>query len=112
MPFFQFSIFPARKVMAKCLRGPIYGYTRDKNGGSPMESGEELLKYITERFVRYLQTPKEAKRGRKNRQREAWSYRWFGMLPAAAAMWFGQMRQTFAKVRDLRLKNKNLRNQH
>jgi hypothetical protein len=43
-------------------------------------SGDELVKYITERFVSFMETPKEERR-RKNQLKEPWSEKWFGMIP-------------------------------
>ncbi|GIO69068.1 YqzE family protein [Paenibacillus sp. JTLBN-2024] len=43
-----------------------------------MASGEELVKYITERVVTFMETPKEE---RRRRTKEPWSEKWFGMIP-------------------------------
>ncbi|GIO30195.1 MULTISPECIES: YqzE family protein [Paenibacillus] len=45
-----------------------------------MASGEELVKYITERVVTFMETPKEERR-RKTKPKEPWSEKWFGMIP-------------------------------
>ncbi|MEK8130505.1 YqzE family protein [Paenibacillus filicis] len=55
-----------------------------------MGKSDELVKYVTERVVRYIDTPREvrkqARAGRKE-TRERWEVRWFGMLPLALGMW-------------------------
>lgn len=45
-----------------------------------MASGEELVKYITERVVSFMETPKEERRSR-TKPKEPWSEKWFGMIP-------------------------------
>ncbi|WP_159887195.1 YqzE family protein [Paenibacillus puerhi] len=59
-----------------------------------MGKGDELVKYVTERVVRYMDTPKEVRRqvraGRKE-SREHWEVRWFGMLPLAIRMWSNRL---------------------
>ncbi|OZB96789.1 YqzE family protein [Paenibacillus sp. XY044] len=44
-----------------------------------MASGDELVKYITERVVSYMETPKEERR--KQKYKEPWTVKWFGMIP-------------------------------
>ncbi|WP_019636386.1 YqzE family protein [Paenibacillus fonticola] len=55
-----------------------------------MAKGDELVKYITERVVDYVETPKDVRRTRA-KGREPWSRRWFGMIPFSLGMWWGQM---------------------
>lgn len=53
-------------------------------------SREDLVKYLTERVVAYIETPRDVrKQVRLDRRvlREPWQTRWFGMLPLAMAMW-------------------------
>ncbi|PZE20917.1 YqzE family protein [Paenibacillus xerothermodurans] len=61
-----------------------------------MAKGDELVKYVAEQFIDYIETPrevrKEAKASRKER-RERWQYRWFGMLPVALRMWTDEVRK-------------------
>ncbi|MBN3522722.1 YqzE family protein [Paenibacillus apiarius] len=61
-----------------------------------MDKGEELIKFITQRVVTYIDTPVEARRERKmerkNRVKEPWSTKWFGMMPLGMKMWVGQWR--------------------
>jgi len=56
--------------------------------------GEDLIKYITQRVVTYMDTPVEARRERqmerKNRAKESWQTKWFGMVPFGVKMWVGK----------------------
>jgi hypothetical protein len=58
------------------------------------EKGEELVQYITERVVHYMETPKEErKRNRDLRPpKESWTSLWFGVVPFALSMWIEQRR--------------------
>lgn len=61
-----------------------------------MAKGDELIKYMTEQFVKYMETPKEVRRQVKASQREVrehWQYRWFGMVPLAISMWLQSLRK-------------------
>lgn len=44
-------------------------------------SVQDLVKYLTQQLVTYVDTPKENRP--KKVKVEKWSYRWFGMLPLA-----------------------------
>ncbi len=55
-----------------------------------MAKGDELVKYITERVVDYVETPREVRRER-SKGREPWANRWFGMIPFSLSLWFGQL---------------------
>ncbi|AIQ12453.1 YqzE family protein [Paenibacillus durus] len=48
--------------------------------------GEDLVKYITEKVVDYMESPRDS-RGRHRADRQPWSQKWFGMLPLGLAMW-------------------------
>lgn len=56
------------------------------------KSGTDLLKYVTERTVKYLETPKIERKQHKLQTKETWRYRWFGMLPLAIEMWLNKRR--------------------
>ncbi len=43
----------------------------------------DIVKYLTQEFVKYIDTPKPE---RKKRPKEQWSSRWFGMIPMAIRM--------------------------
>ncbi|NEW08635.1 YqzE family protein [Paenibacillus sp. SYP-B3998] len=54
-----------------------------------MAKSDELVKYITQQVVTYIETPKDIRKQTKansKEQRENWQTRWFGMLPLAARM--------------------------
>lgn len=51
-----------------------------------MAKGDELVKYITERVVDYVETPREVRRER-SKPREPWTRRWFGMIPFSLSLW-------------------------
>jgi len=44
----------------------------------------DIVKFVTEEFVRYVDTPKAERK--KKRPRENWSARYFGMIPLAVRM--------------------------
>lgn len=50
-----------------------------------MASGDELVKYITERVVSYIETPKEERQRQK--LKEPWAVKWFGMIPLSLSLW-------------------------
>jgi hypothetical protein len=56
------------------------------------DKGAELVQYITEKMVNYMEMPKEErKQNRKLRHRkEPWLSRWFGVVPFALSMWLEQ----------------------
>jgi len=57
---------------------------------------DELIKYLTEQFVNYMETPREVRKQTRASQRELreqWQYRWFGMIPLAIRMWADGMRR-------------------
>lgn len=41
---------------------------------------QELIKFLTQRFVQYLETPRDERRKRRQ-AKEPWTVRWFGMIP-------------------------------
>jgi len=43
-------------------------------------SFQEYLKYLTKRFVLFLETPAEERKKQKT-PRESWGSRWFGAIP-------------------------------
>ena len=54
-----------------------------------MAKSDELVKYITQRVVHFMDTPKEERRGR-SKVKEPWAMKWFGMLPFAVSLWVGK----------------------
>ncbi|UKS23937.1 YqzE family protein [Paenibacillus sp. HWE-109] len=60
-----------------------------------MAKSDELVKYITQQVVTYIDTPKDVRQQAKainKEQREDWQTRWFGMLPLAARMMLEQVK--------------------
>ncbi|MEW9700346.1 YqzE family protein [Paenibacillus sp. SI8] len=54
-----------------------------------MAKSDDLVKYITQQVVTYMETPKDVRKSAKashKEQRENWQTRWFGMLPLATRM--------------------------
>jgi hypothetical protein len=59
-----------------------------------MASAEDIVKDLTKRVVRYIDTPKEERlKNRKDRVKEPWNIRWFGMIPFALSMWLSKWRR-------------------
>lgn len=52
-----------------------------------MASGDDLIKYLTERFVTYIDTPREVRRQEKVKVKEPWTTKWFGMIPFSVSLW-------------------------
>lgn len=57
-----------------------------------MAKGEELVKFVTQRVVRYIDTPSEVRKQERERRKhrrksEPWSVRWFGLVPMGLSMW-------------------------
>ncbi|MFD0588128.1 YqzE family protein [Paenibacillus sp. GCM10027627] len=56
-----------------------------------MAGGNDLVKYMTEQLVQYMETPSEIrKKARTSAKaaREPWLTRWFGWGPASFLMWW------------------------
>lgn len=59
-----------------------------------MAKSDDLIKYITQRVVTYMDTPKEVRKiERSSSPREQWSSRWFGMIPLSINLWFGERKK-------------------
>lgn len=48
--------------------------------------GDELVKYITEKVVVYMENPRSS-RIRSDNPKQAWTEKWFGMLPLGLSIW-------------------------
>ncbi|MVO98577.1 YqzE family protein [Paenibacillus lutrae] len=62
-----------------------------------MAKGNDLVKYITQQVVQYIDTPKQQRQEAKVRHKESrasWTVRWFGMIPMSIAMWIGKVRRS------------------
>ncbi|XEC93041.1 YqzE family protein [Paenibacillus tarimensis] len=56
-----------------------------------MKDGSEYVKFVTQRVVRYIETPKDVRRQvRKEAKavREPWLTRWFGVAPLGIKIWW------------------------
>ncbi|MFC5704010.1 YqzE family protein [Cohnella faecalis] len=55
-----------------------------------MSDGSDLLKYVTQRVVTYMDTPAEGQSRKERRKRkEPWATRWFGqLLPLGISLWW------------------------
>ncbi|AWB46862.1 YqzE family protein [Paenibacillus sp. CAA11] len=56
-----------------------------------MAKGDELVKYITERVVTYVETPREVRKQQRIRVKEPWSRKWFGMIPFSISLWWSKL---------------------
>jgi hypothetical protein len=66
-----------------------------------MAKGEDIVKYVTQKVVEYIDTPSEHRKVRRqNRRREPWTVRWFGMIPMSISMMFGGRRKKTPSARD------------
>lgn len=56
-----------------------------------MKGGNDLVKYMTEQLVQYMETPSETRKQAKTSAkatREPWLTRWFGWGPAGLMIWW------------------------
>ncbi|MDF2923965.1 MAG: hypothetical protein K0R57_2879 [Paenibacillaceae bacterium] len=84
---------------------------RGASGEMAKIKGDDLVKYITERAVTYIDMPKDIRRQyrqeRRIKKRELhWSYRWFGMLPFSLGLWYRQKKTILASWRKSRADGK------
>ncbi|HJV46978.1 MAG TPA: YqzE family protein [Bacillota bacterium] len=56
-----------------------------------MSFSNDIVKYLTQEFVRYIDTPKNE---RKRKQKEQWSSRMFGMIPMSLRIFSNKVRKT------------------
>lgn len=59
-----------------------------------MASSNDLIKYVTEEVVRYLDTPKQH---RQRKMKGPITYQWFGFMPLAITMMFQSLYIHFKK---------------
>jgi hypothetical protein len=60
-----------------------------------MAKSDDLVKYITQQVVTFIDTPRDVRqqvKAMQKEQREHWQTRWFGMLPLAVRMLFDQFK--------------------
>lgn len=65
-----------------------------------MAKSDELVKYITQRVVHFMDTPKEERKGR-SKVKEPWAMKWFGMLPFAVSLWVGKKEKALDSSREM-----------
>lgn len=61
-----------------------------------MAGGKELVKYMAEKFVAYVETPSEERKQAKTSakaNREHWLTRWFGWGPMSLVLWWRRREQ-------------------
>ena len=51
-------------------------------------SSQDYIKYMTKRFVQYLETPRDERKRMRETAREPWSSRWFGAIPMSIMLFF------------------------
>ncbi|MBB3110022.1 hypothetical protein FHS18_002085 [Paenibacillus phyllosphaerae] len=63
-----------------------------------MAGRDDLIKYVTQQLVTYMDTPGEQRKQKRQAAkaaREPWLTRWFGMAPIGIALWWkGRTRKT------------------
>ncbi|QYR23550.1 YqzE family protein [Paenibacillus sp. sptzw28] len=55
------------------------------------EKGDEWVKYMTERFVNFMEMPQEVRKQKRETAKaakEPWLTRWFGIAPFGVALWW------------------------
>jgi len=57
-----------------------------------MAKSDELVKYITQRVVTYIDTPKPERQERPVVVKEHWMIRWFGVVPFGVQIWLNGRR--------------------
>ncbi|MDQ0337678.1 hypothetical protein J2S00_000448 [Caldalkalibacillus uzonensis] len=64
-------------------------------------SSQELIKFLTQTLVKYMDTPSDERKKRKHMrkvQRGEWHVHWFGMVPAALNMLLRPLVQLVGKM--------------
>jgi len=54
-----------------------------------MAKGQEIVNYVMQKVVRYIETPSDLRKAERARRRvssEPWQTRWFGLIPMSLAM--------------------------
>lgn len=72
--------------------------------------GQDLIQYIIQCIVSYMDIPVEVRREnkmrQKNRVKETWPTKWFGIIPLSVNIWFGKW---ITQIKLLRLRRSNLK---
>ncbi|UJF31519.1 YqzE family protein [Paenibacillus hexagrammi] len=70
-----------------------------------MAKSDDLVKFITQQVITYIETPKDVRRqvrASSKEQREAWQTRWFGMIPLSTKMLIDQTKSIKQALRRLK----------
>ncbi|WP_202076654.1 YqzE family protein [Caldalkalibacillus salinus] len=52
-------------------------------------SFQDLVKFMTQEFVQYMDTPRDERLRQKSKNKQKnWSQQWFGVIPTAISMLF------------------------
>ncbi len=61
-----------------------------KGGGRVASKRDDLVKYITEQVVTFIETPKEERKAKHStKAKEPWTVHWFGVIPDSLRLLFG-----------------------
>jgi YqzE-like protein len=58
-------------------------------------SFKEWISYLLQRLIWYMETPKQERKEIKKATKEAWSVKWFGMIPFSIKMYVNKQRSRF-----------------
>lgn len=79
-------------VYIRLLQGKlILSFHTELKGEQQMAKGDEYVKFMTEKFVAYIETPREERRQSRTSakaRREPWLTRWFGWGPMSIMLWW------------------------
>lgn len=70
-----------------------------------MAKGEEIVKYVTQKVVEYIDTPPEDRKQQRMTRKQAqepWSVRWFGMIPMSLHVMFRRNKKAPSDRDDVR----------
>ncbi|WP_139997750.1 YqzE family protein [Paenibacillus paridis] len=78
-------------VYIRILLGNLITSTKGREERIQVAKGEEYVKYMTEQFVAYIETPREERKQTRTSakaRREPWLTRWFGWGPVSIMLWW------------------------
>jgi hypothetical protein len=61
-------------------------------------SFKDWITYLIEKMVWYMETPRTERKAQKQRNREPWSTRWFGMIPFSIKIFLTKQKGRFRRV--------------
>lgn len=53
-----------------------------------MAKSDEYVKFVTQQFITYMETPREERKQTRKARREPWLTRWFGWGPMSIMLWW------------------------